>query len=247
MKAGLILTMLLGGLASTAYAYEPLQNAQINPDGSRTVQRGQQTPQANAQRQQFCEARGGVDVTNEGNVTLSAGAADVIVCQFPEGTKPDTGGYVPVDPLPESKSLSPDVPLRPAPSFVPGADDAQDEDEPLSHFGLPPDTALAAVPSISVYPVNGFSVVAGQTFYAAGTVVFANLDRTMQGTARSAIPALNCSWLWEGAIIGGGANIGGYVACHTNSPGVVATHIEGCIRTFGCAQGQGTVVITPRS
>ncbi|SAI46807.1 Uncharacterised protein [Bordetella ansorpii] len=245
MKAGLVLVVLLGSLALTAYTYGPFLNAQGNHDGARTVPRGQQTPQSNALRQQFCQARGGVDVTDEGDVTVSAGAAHVIVCQFPQGSPPDTGGYVPIDPLPEGKALSPDVPLRPAPPSMPGTHGARD-DGARPYFGFISESSLDD-PAIAIYPVNQFSVATGQSFYAAGTFVFANVTRPTPVSIRAAIPALNCSWLWDSDIPKDDTTITGYMACHAWRRGGHITHITACVVDAACTLDQGAIVIAPGS
>ncbi|WP_316152799.1 hypothetical protein [Cupriavidus sp. BIC8F] len=51
---------------STTHAQNAPDNAIRNADGSRTILRSQQLPEANERHARWCQMHGGVDITNEG-------------------------------------------------------------------------------------------------------------------------------------------------------------------------------------
>lgn len=96
------------------------ENAIMHSDGSRTILRSQQLPEANQRHSRWCAEQGGVDVTNDGDVTLSAGAADAVICAYPDGPKPGfSGAYVPRPGKSMPKSIEPSIDIEAAPPLTP--------------------------------------------------------------------------------------------------------------------------------
>jgi len=103
---------------TTSHAQHAPDNAIVNPDGSRTILRSQQLPEANERRAAWCREHGGVDITNEGDVTLSQGAVDVVVCRRTDTSAPGfSGAYVPQG-GPQDR-IQPGIQLEKARPFVP--------------------------------------------------------------------------------------------------------------------------------
>jgi hypothetical protein len=68
------------GFYSTPPGIDVLKNAITNPDGTRTIKKGQQTPEANELNKKICESIGAKDVTNDEDITIGSGTLFVGVC-----------------------------------------------------------------------------------------------------------------------------------------------------------------------
>lgn len=75
------------GYISSPAGVDLLKNAVTNPDGSRTIKAGQQTPEANELNRKYCESFGARDITNESDFTLGPGAVYAAACS---GGRPST-------------------------------------------------------------------------------------------------------------------------------------------------------------
>ncbi|AMR76813.1 hypothetical protein A2G96_03125 [Cupriavidus nantongensis] len=101
-----------------ALAQNAPDNAIHNADGSRTILRSQQLPEANERHARWCQLHGAVDITNEGDVTLGPKTFDGIVCSSIDPSTPGfSGAYIPKDQ--SLRILSPDTELEKAPSLIP--------------------------------------------------------------------------------------------------------------------------------
>ncbi len=76
-----------------------LKSAVTNPDGTRTIKKGTIPSEINDLNKKFCEARGGKDITNDGDTIIGSGTKYVVICTStnPQGMKkPPTGAIIPV-------------------------------------------------------------------------------------------------------------------------------------------------------
>ena len=80
------------------YALPPgvdlLKNAVSNPDGSKTIKAGQQTPEANELNCNYCKSLGGTDMTNERDQLIGAGTLYAVVCKGPVSQSPSVNTQV---------------------------------------------------------------------------------------------------------------------------------------------------------
>lgn len=115
----LILAAATLSLTSSAVAQKVPENAIQNSDGSRTILRSQQLPDANERHARWCAQHGGVDITNEGDLTLSAGAGDAVVCAYTgKEERGFSGAYIPEKGETMPDAIGPDSRLRMAPSVM---------------------------------------------------------------------------------------------------------------------------------
>jgi len=84
------------GFVSSPAGADLLRNAITNPDGSRTIKKGQQTPEANELNRKQCESMGARDVTNESDLTIGPGTVYAGVCVSSGTEKPPSTKAVPV-------------------------------------------------------------------------------------------------------------------------------------------------------
>ncbi len=68
------------GYFSSPPGVDLLKNAITNPDGTRTIKAGQQTPEANEFNRKYCESVGARDVTNESDITIGPNTIYGAVC-----------------------------------------------------------------------------------------------------------------------------------------------------------------------
>jgi hypothetical protein len=116
----------LASATALASAQNAPDNAIHHPDGSRTILRSQQLPEANERHARWCEMHGGVDITNEGDVTLGPNSFDGVVCRSLDPSKPGfSGAYIPKDQ--SLRIISPDVELEKAPPIAPRHPDKSDQ------------------------------------------------------------------------------------------------------------------------
>jgi hypothetical protein len=111
----------LGAAASlnSAQAQNAPDDAIRNADGSRTILRSQQLPEANERRGRWCKMHGGMDVTNDGDVTLGPNTFDAVVCLHVDPSTPGfAGAYIPKNS--KQTVISPDAEIEQAPFIVPG-------------------------------------------------------------------------------------------------------------------------------
>ncbi|UDM50065.1 hypothetical protein [Cupriavidus sp. MP-37] len=107
----------IAGMSSSNAQNAP-DNAIHNADGSRTILRSQQLPEANERHARWCQMHGAVDITNEGDVTLGPNTFDGVVCQSLDPSKPGfSGAYIPKDQ--SLRIISPDAEMEKAPSIIP--------------------------------------------------------------------------------------------------------------------------------
>lgn len=243
----LVLTAVMVSVTSTALAQKVQENAIMNSDGSRTILRSQQLPDANERRARWCAERGGVDVTNEGDLTLSAGAEDAVVCAYSGDQKAGfSGAYIPKKGEQMPNAIAPDPSIRKAPSLIPEEHPAPEPEDsaksPSSSFGQ----QMFAVPSISVFPNGGYTIAVSELFWPASYAIFHDYPAGTRGSVKSEILQLNCNWLWQGNITEGRHQVDGFVACTgPAAPGVVQTKMEACAGL--CARGTNSFVVVPRS
>ncbi len=103
---------------STSNAQNAPDNAIHKADGSRTILRSQQLPEANERHARWCQMHGAVDITNEGDVTLGPKTFDGIVCSSLNPSTPGfSGAYIPKDQ--SLRIISPDAEMEKAPQIVP--------------------------------------------------------------------------------------------------------------------------------
>jgi hypothetical protein len=76
------------GFFSSPPGVDLLKNAIINPDGSKTIKAGQQTPEGNELNRKYCESFGAKDVTNESDMTIGSGTLFAGVCVGAIGKHP---------------------------------------------------------------------------------------------------------------------------------------------------------------
>lgn len=244
----------VGAFATLAVAQQAPQpapdNAIPNPDGSRTILRSQQLPEANARHARWCAEHGGVDVTNEGDLTLSADTYDAVICVRTDFSKPGfSGAYIPE----HGSIITPDNRLETAPAIGPDVPSASTLEELENQQSLPrgviPPTSewwrSLKIPTISVYPNNGYTVKTKTLFHAASYARFTNFSGGHSGRVESSIPALNCHWRWQGRIRPGHHQVDGFTGCYAPRPGVVRTKITACSGVM-CARGEGTFVAIPQ-
>ncbi len=104
--------------ASAIHAQNAPDNAIHNTDGSRTILRSQQLPEANKRHARWCQMHGAVDITNEGDVTLGPKTFDGIVCRSLDPSTPGfSGAYIPKDQ--SQRIIAPDAEMEKAPSNTP--------------------------------------------------------------------------------------------------------------------------------
>ena len=223
-------------------------NAILNPDGSRTILRSQQLPEANARHARWCAEHGGVDVTNEGDMTLSANTYDAVICLRTDPRKGGfNGAYIPE----QGSVITRDGPLQKAPPIwldVPPASTYEELERgqpyPGASISPAPRWWRPRIPTISVYPNNGYTVKTETLFHAASYATFNDFSGGQMGRVESSIPALNCHWRWRGRIRGGHHQVDGFTGCYAPRPGVIRTTIMACSGT--CARGEGSFVAIPR-
>ncbi|NUT14596.1 MAG: hypothetical protein HOQ33_08855 [Cupriavidus sp.] len=98
---------------SSGRAQNAPDNAIHNADGSRTILRSQQLPEANERHARWCQMHGGVDMTNEGDVTLGPKTFDGVVCSSIDPSKPGfSGAYILKDQ--SLRIISPDAEMEKA-------------------------------------------------------------------------------------------------------------------------------------
>lgn len=233
---------------SLAFAQQVPDNAIRNADGSRTILKSQQYPEANERHARWCKERGGVDITNEGNLTLESNTTDAVVCMRTDGSAGSTGAFVPRGNA--KGAILPDAGVEKAPSLIPDTPPAwtpqqlRDQRKAPGSSRISP-VPLASIPTVSVFPNHGYSITVGQLFYAASYAIFRDFSPTTFATVSSRIPALGCGWRWEGLIQHSFRQIDGYVACVANAPGTIGTTMDACAG-WGCLHGEGTFVALPK-
>ncbi|MDQ0141056.1 hypothetical protein [Cupriavidus necator] len=229
----------LGAATSTtpALAQNAPDNAIPNADGSRTILRSQQLPEANERHARWCQMHGAVDMTNEGDVTLGPKTFDGIVCQSLGPSKPGfSGAYIPKDQ--SLRIISPDAEMEKAPSITPK----------FPRKSLEPESSLvpyssAVIPTISVYPNNDYTLKRDAMFYPASYAIFHNFTGGPRERVVSSIPLLGCTWRREGVVQEGSPKVWHFIGCIAPSfQTVVATNIEACAGIL-CARGQGSFVV----
>lgn len=130
--------------ASTTNAQNAPDNAIPNADGSRTILRSQQLPEANERHARWCQMHGGVDVTNEGDLTLGGKTLDAVICRRLDPSAPGfSGAYVPKNP--NQTIISPDSEREKAPFIIP----ERPRMAPKQESSLAPHSS-AVIPTISV-------------------------------------------------------------------------------------------------
>jgi hypothetical protein len=227
----------LGAIAGTSNAQNAPDNAIRNADGSRTILRSQQLPEANERHARWCQMHGGVDVTNEGDLTLESKTLDAVICRRLDPSAPGfSGAYIPKN---WSRNIiSPDSEMEKAPFITPGRPKKSLEQE----NSLAPHSAIV-VPTISVYPNNGYTVKRETLFYPASYAIFHNFTGGPKGRVASRIPLLGCGWTWEGLIQTNPHQVDGFTGCIAPSfQAVVGTSIEACVGIV-CARGEGSFVV----
>lgn len=242
--AGILLPLAM----ASAHGQHAPDNAIRNADGSRTILRSQQLPEANDRHARWCQQHGGIDITNQGDLTLGPNTVDAIVCQRTTPGPGFTGAYIPKGN--GQITISPDVKLEKAPSATPPSAPAWTPQQ-LKEQGKGPNRPLddqvtrAGAPTISIYPNNGYTVYVGELFYAAAYAVFRDFPANTQGRVNMRIPALGCSWTWQSTIDINPKQVDGFTGCVATSPGVIATTIRACAG-FACANGEGSFVAMRR-
>ncbi|WP_156811582.1 MULTISPECIES: hypothetical protein [unclassified Cupriavidus] len=233
---------------NVAYAQQAPDNAVRNADGSRTILRSQQLPDANARHAQWCKERGGVDITNEGDLTLDPQTTDAIICRRVDSSPGFTGAYVPKEG--GGAVIAPGIKMEKSPSIMPSTPPAWTPQQLREQGGKSgaapsPRAAIAAIPTISVHPNNGYAVKVGELFHAASYAVFSNFTGNPTGRVSSRIPALNCGWTWNGVIDLNPKQVDGFVGCTATWPGVIGTTMQACVG-MTCANGEGSFVVEPK-
>ncbi|MCO4865214.1 hypothetical protein MKD38_26310 [Cupriavidus sp. WGlv3] len=110
----------LGAAASISpvLAQNAPDNAIRNADGTRTILRSQQLPDANERHARWCQLHGGVDITNDGDVTLGPKTLDAVVCRRLDPSVPGfSGAYIPKSP--DQNAIAPDTEMEKAPFIIP--------------------------------------------------------------------------------------------------------------------------------
>ncbi len=222
---------------STAHAQNAPDNAIRNADGSRTILRSQQLPEANERHARWCQMHGGVDITNEGDLTLDPQTLNAVVCRRLDPSAPGfSGAYVPKNP--KQNAISPDTEMEKAPFIIP----ERPRMSPGQEGSLAPHSS-AVIPAISAYPNNGYTTKRDTLFYPASYAIFHDFTGSPKGRVVSKIPLLGCGWNWEGLIQWNPHQVDGFTACMAPSfQAVVGTNIEACVG-FLCARGEGSFVV----
>ncbi len=242
-----------GILASVCHAQQiqhAPDNAVRNSDGSRTILRSQQLPEANERHARWCQQHGGVDITNEGDVTLGPNSSDAVICRRTDMSAPGfTGAYRPKDG--RKDIIDPDATYDISPSIGPNIPPASTLEELMQQQeGKPPParesstTPRALFPTISVFPNNGYTEKVNTLFHPASYAVFRGFSGSPMGRVSSRIPVLGCNWGWEGPVIDDPHEVNGFVGCTAGFPGVIRTTIEACVGVT-CARGEGSFVVEP--
>lgn len=235
----LVTVAALGAIAgtSTSSAQNAPDNAIHNADGSRTILRSQQLPEANERHARWCQMHGGVDMTNEGDLTLDSKTLDAVICRRLDPSAPGfSGAYMPKNP--RQNIISPDAEMEKAPFIIPKRPRKSLEQDNLS---APHSSVI--VPTISVYPNNGYTVKREALFYPASYAIFYNFTGSPKGRVASRIPLLGCGWTWEGLIQTNPHQVDGFTGCIAPSfQAVVGTYIEACVGIV-CARGEGSFVV----
>ncbi|NML24350.1 hypothetical protein [Zoogloea dura] len=100
----------------TAFAQQAPDNAIRNADGTRTIPQSRQLPEANERHSRWCKNHGGVDITNDGNLTLESNTIDAVVCMRTDGSPGETGAFIPKGNT--EGVIAPDANLEKAPAFT---------------------------------------------------------------------------------------------------------------------------------
>ncbi|NOV23256.1 hypothetical protein E5S69_06840 [Cupriavidus necator] len=229
----------LGAAASmtSALAQNAPDNAIPNADGSRTILRSQQLPEANERHARWCRLHGGVDITNDGDVTLGQKTLDAVVCRrLDPSARGFSGAYIPKSL--DKNVISPDAEMEKAPFIIPQSPRMSPEQD-----GRLAPHSSAVVPTISVYPNNGYTTKRDTLFYPASYAIFYDFTGSPKGRVVSKIPSLGCQWSWEGLIQWNPHQVDGFTACMAPSfQAVVGTNIEACVGLW-CARGEGSFVV----
>ncbi|RAS12478.1 hypothetical protein C7415_101514 [Cupriavidus alkaliphilus] len=223
---------------SHALAQNAPDNAIRNADGSRTILRSQQLPEANERHARWCQLHGGVDITNDGDVTLGPKTFDAVVCRRLGPSAPGfSGAYIPKSP--DQNVISPDTEMEKAPFLIPQSPRML---SPEQDGRLAPHSSTV-IPTISVYPNNGYTTKRDTLFYPASYANFYDFTGSPKGRVVSRIPLLGCQWSWEGLIQWNPHQVDGFTACMAPSfQAVVGTNIEACVG-FLCARGEESFVV----
>jgi hypothetical protein len=209
------------GFISSPPGADLLRNAIKNPDGSRTIKSGHQTPEANELNRKFCESLGARDVTNESDVTLGPGTTYGGVCSGFSGPRP--GPSVQAIPGAGTGRI-----FLPVPDNQPGS-------------ALLPDVSTRMPLQIVPPPINGSSPFAVQ-YYAAATVDFYNMpSRNVASTEikvyENSVPF---KFSTEQLLGPGYGNIYSFVICTPATPRA-STTVTGCFPGAACVSAQGVI------
>lgn len=232
----------------TAHSQQAPDNAIRNADGSRTILRSQQLPEANERHARWCTQHGGIDITNQGDLTLGPNTVDAVVCQRVDPGPGFAGAYIPKEK--GQTTISPDIKIEKAPSIMPSSAPAWTPQQLKEQSNKSPGPAeepmaRAGPPTISIYPNNGYNVYVGELFYAAAYAIFRDFPTNTQGRVNMRVPALGCAWTWQALIDTNPKQVDGFTGCVASYPGVIRTTIQACAG-FACANGEGSFVAIRR-
>jgi len=209
------------GFISSPAGADLLRNAITNPDGSRTIKKGQQTPEANELNRKHCESMGARDVTNENDLTIGPGTVYAGVCVSSGTEKPPSTKAVPVPGMGTGRI------------FLPIPEETE-ERQPASKFSSR--AGLQIVPIAT----NGSTACSAGLYYANSHVDFFNMPSRNSASGNGRVNETGpCSWTMTQVLGPGTGRISGFAACMP-SIDFAQSVMTGCF-AGACVSNYGTV------